>query len=427
MSSLDVCGEMEVMLLEVDHEMRNGALVMRLFCVSRLGHSVVAYVHGFAPTFFVTLPQGWDRLQLQQLHLYLGEQLSKGAAAQARRDRVLSMDLDERRSLLGFAREPTRMLRIVCSSPDALKQCGRVLQETPIDSFSTGGRPTGPCETLPAGTRTFQVFETNVDAATQFLASLRLTGAGWLRLPAGRYQPCSFNTHQSLCQLEVDIQAADVAPLPATADGRSDTVAPLLIASVDIECVADAGVAGVMSRFPSADNPADAVIMIATTLQRHGETAPCFKHIVCLRSCAPVADTLVEVASTEADLLMIWKRFFVQVSLRLRACVPMLGVDPSCRVCQVDPDVLLGYNLLNFDLPYLLKRAEVLKLPDFACLGRFPKQRSVVKESTTTSRVFHYGCSRVLAVTLTPLFRHTAPSEWCPFPWPGACSSTCIV
>jgi DNA polymerase delta subunit 1 len=37
---------------------------------------------------------------------------------------------------------------------------------------------------------------------------------------------------------------------------------------------------------------------------------------------------------------------------------------------QVDPDVVIGYNITNFDLPYLLDRAIALKSKRFPYLGR---------------------------------------------------------
>lgn len=39
-------------------------------------------------------------------------------------------------------------------------------------------------------------------------------------------------------------------------------------------------------------------------------------------------------------------------------------------VRSVDPDILTGYNINNFDLPYLLDRAKHLKLKNFSFLGR---------------------------------------------------------
>jgi DNA polymerase delta subunit 1 len=39
-------------------------------------------------------------------------------------------------------------------------------------------------------------------------------------------------------------------------------------------------------------------------------------------------------------------------------------------VATVDPDLIIGYNIANFDFPYLLDRAEVLKASKFPYLGR---------------------------------------------------------
>lgn len=39
-------------------------------------------------------------------------------------------------------------------------------------------------------------------------------------------------------------------------------------------------------------------------------------------------------------------------------------------VLEADPDVIIGYNMVNFDLPYLLNRAETLGIPQFWTWGR---------------------------------------------------------
>jgi len=39
-------------------------------------------------------------------------------------------------------------------------------------------------------------------------------------------------------------------------------------------------------------------------------------------------------------------------------------------VAQVDPDVVIGYNVANFDFPYLMDRAKALKANNFPYLGR---------------------------------------------------------
>lgn len=41
---------------------------------------------------------------------------------------------------------------------------------------------------------------------------------------------------------------------------------------------------------------------------------------------------------------------------------------------KVDPDLVIGYNIANFDLPYLLDRATALKSTKFPYLGRLKGQ-----------------------------------------------------
>ena len=37
---------------------------------------------------------------------------------------------------------------------------------------------------------------------------------------------------------------------------------------------------------------------------------------------------------------------------------------------EVDPDIVIGYNIANFDLPYLMDRAKKIKATKFPYLGR---------------------------------------------------------
>jgi len=37
---------------------------------------------------------------------------------------------------------------------------------------------------------------------------------------------------------------------------------------------------------------------------------------------------------------------------------------------EVDPDLIIGYNTSQFDVPYLMDRAKALKVTDFPFLGR---------------------------------------------------------
>ena len=52
----------------------------------------------------------------------------------------------------------------------------------------------------------------------------------------------------------------------------------------------------------------------------------------------------------------------------------------------VDPDIVTGYNIQNFDFPYLLNRAIALKVKEFPHLGRIVGISSVIKEAMLQSK-----------------------------------------
>ncbi len=49
---------------------------------------------------------------------------------------------------------------------------------------------------------------------------------------------------------------------------------------------------------------------------------------------------------------------------------------------QVDPDLIIGYNISNFDFPYLIDRAKALKADQFPYLGRLKSTSLVNVEAT---------------------------------------------
>ena len=54
----------------------------------------------------------------------------------------------------------------------------------------------------------------------------------------------------------------------------------------------------------------------------------------------------------------------------------------------MDPDIITGYNVVNFDIPYLINRAATLKVSKFPLLGRNINERSVISTSTFQSKAY---------------------------------------
>ena len=67
-----------------------------------------------------------------------------------------------------------------------------------------------------------------------------------------------------------------------------------------------------------------------------------------MNTCAHIVGSQVISFQDEAEMLVKWRDF----------------------VQEVDPDIVIGYNISNFDLPYLLDRAKTLKAGKFPYLGK---------------------------------------------------------
>uniref|UniRef100_A0A673GM87 DNA polymerase n=1 Tax=Sinocyclocheilus rhinocerous TaxID=307959 RepID=A0A673GM87_9TELE len=133
-------------------------------------------------------------------------------------------------------------------------------------------------------------------------------------------------------------------------------IAPLRVLSFDIECAGRKGV------FP--EPKIDPVIQIASMVQRQGEKEPFIRTVFTLQSCASIVGSQILCFTQEKLLLQSWAEF----------------------VRTVDPDIITGYNIQNFDLPYLLNRAATLKASLFPYLGRVWGSKSVLKDSSFQSK-----------------------------------------
>ena len=140
-------------------------------------------------------------------------------------------------------------------------------------------------------------------------------------------------------------------------------MAPLRVLSFDIECQGRKG------HFPEPEK--DPVIQIANVISVYGEKAPLVQNVFTLKGCLPIVGAQVIPSDDEASMLMKW-RSFLQAS---------------------DPDIITGYNVQNFDLPYLLDRAETLGkkskiLSGFAHWGRIQNAKAKKKETTFQSAAY---------------------------------------
>jgi DNA polymerase delta subunit 1 len=303
--------------------------VLRIFGVTEEGHSVLAHVHGFEPYFYVECPEGLRN----QPHIFgqsLEEQLMNAGGRERVTQFVRSVEVVERSTLMRWqgSNQHSPFLRVVVAVPSVVATCRRLVE--------AGFPLTGGCGRFEPSTS----YETNIPFALRFMVDRQLVGGGWVEVEKAIRREKS--QYVSSCQIEVDVHYEQLRPLDLL------KLAPLRILSFDIECYNPEG-----KGFPRAEQ--SPVIQIAAYLKEFGRSEPLTHSVWTLNTCNDIAGASVYSFEQEEDLLLSF-RYFLQV---------------------VDPDVITGYNIVAFDLPYLLDRAEAIKINyDFNRLGRLLNDRA---------------------------------------------------
>ncbi|CAL8467309.1 g6846 [Coccomyxa elongata] len=331
--------------------------ILRMYGVTEHGNSVCTFVHGFEPYFYIEAPRGFgpddcDSL-CAQLNRMLGDRNSKGGR---QTKFCLRVDMKQKQTIMHYQPQKSRtFLRIVVATPNLVTQARGMLEHgINVDSL---GRHTR-----------FDTYESHVLFALRFMIDCNLVGGNWVELKAGGYTVLDSEDprKQSHCQLEAHVHFSNIISHPA--EGEWLKLAPFRILSVDIEC------AGRKGHFPEAEK--DPVIQIASLVTEQGQSKPLVRNVMTLDSCAAIVGAEVMSFDKEEDLLKRWRDL----------------------VIETDPDIIIGYNICNFDLPYLIKRAETLKVHDFPYWGRNRKMRLRMRDAQFSSKA--YGTREYKEITI---------------------------
>lgn len=324
--------------------------VTRMFGVTKDGHSILCHVHGFHPYFYVYTAKMPDVSKLEQFTKHLDERCKQTGNSRVAPlpHHIIRVEHVVSRSVYGYSGTAEQnYLKIVVTLPQILRTAANVFSKGDVQSMGVyfDGCPDD---------RGFKLFETNIEYEIRFMADNKVYGCSWVELPAGKYKLRDQKDHQSHCQIECDINYTDfIAHAP---EGQWASIAPLRTLSFDIECANRQGI------FPEPEH--DAVIQIANMVVKQGLKEPFIKCIFTLGSCAPIAGATVRSFDSEKEMLLEWTKFIV----------------------TIDPDIITGYNIQNFDFYYLINRAKALKCEAFPYLGRIPTIQTQAKKVVLQSQ-----------------------------------------
>nr|UQT64504.1 ORF9 [Human gammaherpesvirus 8]UQT64587.1 ORF9 [Human gammaherpesvirus 8] len=225
------------------------------------------------------------------------------------------------RASCGFSTEPVRkkILRAYDTQQYAVQKI--TLSSSPMMRTLSDRLTTCGCE----------VFESNVDAIRRFVLDHGFSTFGWYECsnPAPRTQ-----ARDSWTELEFDCSWEDLKFIPERTEWP-----PYTILSFDIECMGEKG-------FPNATQDEDMIIQISCVLHTVGNDKPYTRMLLGLGTCDPLPGVEVFEFPSEYDMLA--------------AFLSMLR--------DYNVEFITGYNIANFDLPYIIARATQVydfKLQDF--------------------------------------------------------------
>ena len=295
---------------------------IRGYAIADKKYSVCLHITGFQPYLYIKVPDRWNQRFVFRFQNTLEFKLDKLKSS------IVSCRLVKRKELYGFHNDKKfNFLEIKCHNLGAFYEIRRILQgKKPFWARSDTDDPNEKTKDRffnIAGTRydfSNHLYETNISPLLRFFHDKDINPAGWVKIPARKYEVLIGEDIQTRCQLEVK---CDIKDLISLTDKKE--ISPLVVASFDIECTSIDG------SFPNPARRGDEVIQIGTTVHKYGEKHCCYKNIITLKKCDEIEGSKVVECKTESELLLQWAKL----------------------IRWIDPDVITGYNIWGFDMIYM--------------------------------------------------------------------------
>jgi DNA polymerase delta subunit 1 len=325
--------------LDSDEEKR-GRPVLRMYGITQAGNSVCVLIHDFYPYFYVKMPPNFNKVNLEEFRSFLANKLIQSTGSNYKADEIIQrIDVENKINIFHFTENIEQFLKITLIVPKLVS----TLREVFESGFSYFGHDFEN-----------RTYESKVNFPLRYMIDRGIVGMSWITLQSGKYK--LRRSKISHCQIEAEVNYINVISHPP--EGEYAKIAPIRILSIDIECAAPQG------RFPSAQT--DPVIQIANICVEFGNPEPIVQKLFSFRSCASIVGADIYAYEKEEEMLKEWREFII----------------------ELDPDIITGYNINGFDIPYLVNRAEKLKVADFNKLSKMRYANSKVKHSVAKSKGF---------------------------------------
>lgn len=207
-----------------------------------------------------------------------------------------------------------------------------------------------PINIMGVGTIILKMHEQDASPILQFTSYRDISTAGWCDFVGKKVCP---DEQKTLCDHEYKVKWKNFNP------NTTNTVAAPLIMGFDIEVNSTNP-----SAMPNVEKPGDKVFQISCCLFRHGcDEKEMEKYLLTLGEPDPNTvgdDVEIYMYETEHDLLIGYTEF----------------------IQEKNPNVIVGYNILNFDIPYMIDRAKMNY-----CMDSFDQQGFVKYEHSNEKTI----------------------------------------
>lgn len=287
-------------------------LIIHLFGATTEGKPVRVDVTGFRPSFYLKLPDTQVGAAIDSIKTYISSQRIDISE--------LTFQRVNKKKFYGFtANRLFNFLYITCPSLTMFRNL-RNLFLNDKSQPATKASLMPPLRGQPP-----EVYEANIDPMLRFLHVQNLQPCGWAKIDDAE----SFLVDEENGITIYECNYEEVVP---TTGPRA--TAPFLVASWDIECYSASG------DFPQAEK-GDPVIQIGIVLTR-GVVETTERHLFAFPSCDSIEGVIVHESPDEKTMLLDWFKWME----------------------EINPDILIGYNVFGFDERYVWKRAEKLGIED---------------------------------------------------------------
>lgn len=194
----------------------NKNYLVKVFGVTEEGYSVSVNLLNFTPYFFIKIPFAINNHDYRIFEEFLIENLPS-----ALRNSLISVKLLKKQDFYGFHNgKKFNFIRFTFKSLRAFKQAARVFQKkVQVPGFQS---------------MKYKLYENNIEPFLRMMHIRDIEPTGWVSIKAGSYDK-NFDVLQTSCQVDVNCKWNAIDKL------HNESMAPLVIASFDLECMSSHG------------------------------------------------------------------------------------------------------------------------------------------------------------------------------------------